>query len=79
MFVPSGPEEAGAGFPLLRADRFRTIVRVRPDTAERYGHVYKLLTAAETTPTAVGEHLRRLTWALLYGSIEAAKRAEWIL
>jgi hypothetical protein len=79
VFVPSGPEESTAESPPLRADRRRTIVRVRPDTATRYGRIYKLLTAAECTPNAVGEDLGRLTWALLYDSIRAAKRAEWIL
>ncbi|MCS3827553.1 hypothetical protein GGP85_003023 [Salinibacter ruber] len=79
VFAPAGPEESTAESPPLRADRRRTIVRVRPDTATRYGRIYKLLTAAERMPNAVGEDLGGLMWALLYGSIRAAKRAERVL
>ena len=79
VFVPSGPEESTAESPPLRADRRRTIVRIRPDTATRYGRIYKLLTAAERMPNAVGEDLGGLMWALVYGSIRAAKRAERVL
>ena len=79
MFVPAGPEESTAESPPLRADRRRTIVRVWLDTAARYGDFYKLFTAAERMPNAVGEDLGGLMWALLYGSIRAAKRAERVL
>jgi hypothetical protein len=79
VFVPSGPDETGSGFPPLRVHQRRKVVRARPDTAARYGNLYKLLTAAECIPRAVGEDLGRLTWALVYGSITAAKRAERIL
>lgn len=79
MFVPSGPEQATAEWPPLRVHRRRTIVRVRPDTAKRYGDLYKLLMAAECIPNAVGEALDRLTWAHIYDSIRTAKKVERIL
>lgn len=79
VFVPSGPEETGGNVSPLRVHRRWTVVRVRTDTASRYGGVYRLLTAAECTPEPVGEDLSRLTWAHVYSSIPAAKRAERIL
>lgn len=79
VFVPSGPEETGAEFPPVRVHRRRRVIRVRPDTADRYSGLYKLLTAAECIPNPVGEDLGRLTWGLVYDSIPVAKRAERIM
>lgn len=79
IFVPSGPEERGDEMPPLHVHRWKKVVRLRPDTAARYENLYRLLTAAECTPNSIGEDFDRLTWALVYESIRAAKRAKRIL
>lgn len=53
VLVPSASEESTAESPPVRVHR-RTVVRLRPDTASRYGASYRLLSAAECVPCSAG-------------------------